>query len=241
VKVIHPFAVLADMNTIICNGGYRSGSTLVFNICREILEYQGNDFSSYGKSAKAIDKRLISAPKQQSVIKCHLYTHEPQEGLGFVYSHRDYRGVAASMRMLMMREWEGRAEHGLTDEDWAYVMDILYKADEVYKHTKGRSDVFIFDYDTALNGGIMDWVKSISEFMGCHVPWGECQSIAQRVGVKRAMEITEWLTALRMPADSRTELRRNHIGEFEGKPRAWEEVLPTWISEYIAAEFKLGD
>ncbi len=215
---------------IICNGGYRTGSTRLYNIVRHLYEIKNVDYIAHGG-----DERMLNLFKNKPVapvyvIKAHYLCPDPYPELRMINIRRDYRGVAASIFLLMQNTY------GTESIDRPTADDIFVKLDAQQKITAQcdeRTDAIVVRYRTLMEKPL-NLIKRVGNFLNIETTNYQRQIINIRSNIYTNKSIVE---NLKTEADGRTELRQNHISKYEGDPDAWQKVLPPEFAQEIMERY----
>lgn len=213
---------------IIVNGGYRTGSTVVYNLARQLLHYQVGPARVRQENlpARLIDELVevspeLLVPGQHWLIKCHNYLPPPgagDEGVAYLFTHRETRSTAASMLRMGFPPAKLLAylaeNHRTESSEWS----VRQKSRLLpISHQEIRDQL----------GLVVRWVH---ETLGMTLVPEQLAAIAHDLSLpvvrSRLAAMPEGLEA-----DPATEFRRNHITD-EGT----ETVLPGWLEEFLAGE-----
>lgn len=208
-------------NVIVCNGGYRTGSTLSFNIVRLLHEQAGIECESIGSNAATVLK-MIDEEELLCIAKVHHWSPPDIPSIKTLHTIRSPYEVSASMVQLS-------ASHG-RPVDWDVAIASLITANELTKAMEVKSNALVVDYELLMNRPVESILK-IAYFLGIEVSGWKVKRIEDETSVDKAIDHTMRMEAEACPT---TQLRKNHIGKYRGVPGLWD--LPTEIVERIRNE-----
>ena len=221
---------------VICNGMYRSGSTLQYNLAREIAEYFGGRGLGFLSSSDLGNRREELLEKGKSKKIFVLKMHEPfletsldlEEGqIKILYTYRDLRAVVASIKEKL-------------NYDAKEAMDMLNDALSFEAGLLKNNSVLSQRYETYYRREPA-MLEEISGFIGVSIPPNDAKVIANRhtvesakasigevgsLGVFFARLKKKWpISIMFEPTDNKTLLHYNHISRFSGIIDSWKETL----------------
>ena len=221
---------------VICNGMYRSGSTIQYNLAREIAEYSGGRGLGFLSSSDLESRREELLEKVESkkcfVIKMHepfLETSFDAEGgqIKILYTYRDLRAVVASIKEKLNCEAK-------------VAMDMLNEALRFESDLMNNNTVFSQRYETYYRRELA-MLEGISGFIGVSIPPNDAKVIANRhslestkasIGEFTSLSVffarlkKKWPMSLMFEqTDNTTLLHYNHISRFSGNIDSWKETL----------------
>ena len=212
---------------VICNGMYRSGSTLQYNICRSLVEkldigkgegfFEGNQlFNSQYQFLEWSKDPLFH------VIKIHDFYPKAVEmslngSVKICYIYRDIRDVAASLKN--KDKVNARA-----------LITTLDAAIETYHKIKHVPNVLIQKYENVVID-IAQAIKQLVVFLGLKASEDEIEWVSKECSVENAKKVMSSLvasardtqphTSLQYLYDSKTLLHHNHISNNSGARGVW--------------------
>lgn len=204
---------------IVCNGGYRTGSTLSFMIVLRLLRFSGVaglEVESIGASDKEITSLFNLEPtllRNWWVVKCHRYW-PPKEGIPehcfVIHTFRPALQVAASLHVI---------KPNLTFEQIA--------AELHYQHTVKKKNEYrgslCIPY-TKIYGDI-DWtVRAITNFLSIPIEEHAIDWVANELSIESVSKLCKLVAD--GAADPYTQLRHNQISDTCGHPEGWKQTLP---------------
>jgi len=194
-----------EPKVILITGGWRTGSTLCYNIVRQILSHTGlgGRYLAMGATSDEVDK-LVALPRRFHrdwfVVKCHCYKGVIPGHVRVIHSHRDLEAAAASFRRIspetpedevggmMLQQWQA-------DVCWDALQHGLYQ---------GRLAVLPFN-------GLFDLEATVWKVANClgadSLRAHQVQAIVRELSVATVREETAQLKG----ADPETEFRPGHI------------------------------
>jgi len=198
---------------IVCNGGYRTGSTVVFNIVRSLIKEQDLPFVAEGIANWLAEEYCRKRQKCPRILKIHSWfpDWECKKNVYFLYTYRNLLDVAASNLTI---SYGG---------DWSRVMAYLYLQKAQEELMRKRKDALLISYDDIFND-LAKVVQSIAHFLELTVESG----IRNRIANDWSLEsVKKKIVGLKgVEADSVTQFRANHISKITGgKPGGWKKVL----------------
>jgi len=212
------------MHAIICNGGYRTGSTAAFNIILNIVSESGilgKDFRSVGANHSQIQSFVDLHPiflTHRYVIKTHdYYPEDVSENIKLVYTYRSPLSSAASMANTMPN-W---------DENKIYSECIKNYTN--YLKYKKNDKILVVKYDDITNN-ILSVVRSIGQYLKADLSQDTCNKIAKNCSLDRVEQICK---SLKTEADPYTQYRKNQISKYKGSDDYYHKILSKELIEKI--------
>jgi hypothetical protein len=222
---------------IVCNGGYRTGSTLSYNLCVKVAELSGKEVFVKGASDASL-KDFIKNHNQKEfwVIKSHDFM--PDEVHPFVKIVHSYRHPYQSMASRIYRTKVKSIDTPARNIE-IYMNDIKKQKDNFLKLSK-RPDCLILTYDLMV-GKMEIAIKKIAAHFG-FPNLNKIKSVKENIiKIKKELSvenIKNFCSTIEN-ADQRTQLRKNHIGKYEDRTDYWKEVLHQELIEQIIQELGL--
>lgn len=224
---------------IVCNGGYRTGSTLSYNLCVKVAELSGKKVFVKGANNDSI-KDFIKNHNQKEfwVIKSHDFM--PDEVNPFVKIVHSYRHPYQSMASRIYRT--KFKSINLPDRSIkVYMNDIKEQKNNLLKLSK-RPDCLILNYDLMVVKMEIA-IRKIAAHFGF-------PNLNKRKSVKEnIIKIKKELSIENVKnfsskieengADQRTQFRKDHIGKYEDRIDYWKEVLHPELIDQITQELGL--
>ena len=212
---------------VICNGMYRSGSTLQYNICRSLVEKldigKGEGFFEGNQLFNSQDQFLEwSKDPLFHVIKIHNFSPKAVEmslngSVKICYIYRDIRDVAASLKN----------KDKVNDQALITTLDA---AIETYHKIKHVPNVLIQKYETVVID-IHQAIKQLVVFLGLKASEDEIEWVKKECSVENVKKVMSSLvasdqdtqphTSLQYLYDSKTLLHHNHISNNSGFSSVW--------------------
>lgn len=214
---------------IICNGGYRTGSTLTFNICIKTAELNCEKVLSMGMNKEPLIEFIKNHDlKEYWVIKSHdfICLEEYNPNIKIVHSCRHPLQAAAS-NLLLDKENKIYNEKILIDR-------IVSQKDFLLK-LKNRKDTLILNYKLLVNN-LPKAIKKTTAFLDFPVVKQNIENIANDLSREN---VKKFCDNLEIDADSRTQFRKNHIKNFNYNINYWKDILPENLITMIASEVGL--
>lgn len=206
---------------IVCNGGYRTGSTLSFNIVRLLHEQANIECESIGANAATV-LNMIDEEELLCIAKVHHWSPPDIPSIKTLHTIRCPYEVSASMVQLS-------ASHG-RPVDWDKAIEALKTAKELTKAMEAKSNALVIDYESLMNSPVESILK-IAYFLDIEVSGWAVKMIEDETSVNKAIDRIMNMEAEACPT---TQLRKNHIGKYKGTPGLWD--LPPEIVERIREE-----
>jgi hypothetical protein len=218
---------------IVCNGGYRTGSTLTFNLCVKIAEAGNNKVLVNGLNNDLLHEKINNyKPNEYWVIKSHDFSPvEYYPFLKVVHSYRHPYQVAAS-NIIRHRE---KGNDTLTREDNNHVINIIKKQKENTLKIIERKDCLLLSYDNLVTK-LEDVIRKTAIFLNINLDKNQIINIKNELSIKN---IKKYCSKLTVKADPLTQLRKNHIGMFEDNLDYWKSVVPSNMIERINREVNI--
>lgn len=247
---------------IVCNGMFRSGSTLQHSLVKEIM---GSDFvrdmgffDAHGVMEKRTELQHMALDGQCYLIKTHASLPPITGNVRFIYSHRDLRDVAVSLYSKLE----------CTDEVMiAMIGDSL----DVYKSLKNLppGSILIQSY-RELTYEFERSIKDLADYLGVSLTQSQLESIKEKLNIdsvaaqldrttglrnflvyiNRRLRLASSLRAVGVPAGVIARLSRlikregngaqfhyNHISKHRGRVGVWKEVLDSDDVEMIERRY----
>jgi hypothetical protein len=195
---------------VVCNGGYRTGSTVAYNIVREILALRGMPYTGGLRSEPGeVDAAADAFPEGRDwvVLKSHVWAPSTAvPWMRVIYTTRDYFDVAASL--VRHRESWDAVE---ADLQWQVEMDVRHRNPlfvELY-----RPLILAYDYYWHRPG---ERVDMIGRHIGVKLSRSEVIHVLNRTSVDRAVAVQE--TLVDQGQDPDTLIQAGHVGAHRGQP-----------------------
>lgn len=210
---------------IVCNGGNRTGSTLSYNIARVLCELTGIEHSCFGSTPEQTMNLLINPLQPVHVVKMHHWSPPDVQSIKTIHTVRDYREVAASYSML--QEADGNKC------DWEKVMSLLHEQRELTKALKHKDNVLFLWYNSLMEA-LPIQIEMVADFINIKAKPSIIDRVVKQVDINYAKQRCK---DMRGGACYVSQLRKNHIGKFNGQPRMWDtDNLPLWVEQRIDKE-----
>lgn len=188
------------MKTVIVNGGYRTGSTLAFNIVQELLTRNEIPFFSGGHSTA---DSIVPVKKKWNIAKIHNHIQtERVPDLECIYTYRHPCDVVASW-LSYGTSLEKAIKKAKTD------MEVHPKILESY--------CLKIQYDSMYEN-VEVWIRNIADHLGLRRNAQMVFCIANKLSPFNVKKFTDTLDTV----DEKTELRKNHISVNLGKPNSFD-------------------
>lgn len=240
---------------IICNGMFRSGSTLQYNLVRHLVERTGAGMAhGFFDQDKLVEESASLTEyafddKNLHVIKVHdvpkiVDDKSCQDKVKVIYIFRDLRDVAVSIKQF------GGFDDCLSNR----LIEILDDAVETFHHIRQISNPLIQRYEILMSDK-MGGLESISDFLSVSANRDELESIVLSCSMKnmkrssyrarmykkilesRLGPILKRLNIIKKTYDSQTLLHGNHISSTQGKS-VWREILTSDEVEFIVDRYR---
>lgn len=212
---------------IICNGGYRTGSTLTFNICVKLF----NGKASIGGANNAYLNKFIKDhnPKEYHIFKSHDFMPETYNpNLKIIHSYRHPFQVAASN---VTRHLD-KGNFFITEKDNDYIIKTVKGQKDNLLRLINRKDTLTLNYDLLVTK-LEECIRKTADHLDIYVTKENVIKIKKELSIQNIKEYCKKIEN----ADPKTQLRKNHIGKYEDRLDYWIEVLPNHIIERIIQEF----
>lgn len=232
---------------VVCNGMIRSGSTLQYNIVRELIETKkiGEAHGYYNKkelkrNIKTLDSYLND--KNYHIIKVHEMPREWFENIGnnssYVYIYRDIRDVAASVK-----EKFGHSNERL--------IESIDKAIESFYEIKKLNCIKVQKYEDLIENP-KEAIWDLAEFLDIPVADFEVSKIENATSMDKAISTTNKLGAsyaekalrilkkIKIPFkffDKKTLLHMDHISKTKGTTGVWMDKLNPYEKDMLNKKF----
>lgn len=199
---------------VVC-GMKRSGSTLLFNLIKEITNKIGNDRDTYFNDENDYI-RLLNYEDYRYISKTHSYVpfvaRRIKNGYtrGF-FSHRDIRDVIVS---LMQKGWVENIDHWLKTDQ----LEILINNSILWASVK---NITIISYEELIKNG-KDVIISIAKQVNINLTNDDINNILEKVSIKNTKKTIDSIKG-NNEYDVKTQLHQNHI--FDGKIGKWKKIL----------------
>ena len=199
-------------------GFYRTGTTHVYNIVREIHKVSGISFERIGASGQALID-ILDRSDNNFVIKTHGTFIPPKKEVKVVFCIRDpLDTICSNMRITD----KGLAGFGPNFEklDFDKISSEINQTFRWARRYEDRDDALVVKYED-FYGRSVDKARFIAEFLG--FPSVNCERVARRTNIAAARDVMGTLSIEKgNDADATTQLRHNHIGRNGGKPGTYE-------------------
>ena len=207
---------------IVVSGGFRTGSTVVFNLCRELMLKKNPACESGGVPLLIAMERVLET---DYVLKAH-NVHTPfTEKILHVHTVRDPLEVAVSLKLL--RERLQKAP--FPTSGWFSIIQKVRDAMECTSILKRRGGVAFIEYEAILSS-LIGVATSIARFLDVDLgPRG----IAKIVRKYTLQEVTEYCDKIDEVCEV-TQYRQVHIGPYQGRTNEKvREHLPQRIADEL--------
>jgi len=198
---------------IVCNGGYRTGSTVIFNIIRSLVDRQDIGYTSEGTSNWLAEEYCRKENDCLKILKIHRWVPdwEGRENVQFIYTFRNLLDVAASNLTVSF------------GGEWSNVMAGLYMQKTQEEAMRERMDTLMISYDD-IYSDLKKVVQSIARFLNFDITVEQGEKISGEWSLE---EVKKQIKGLRgLEANSLTQFRANHVSsKTEGRPGGWEDIL----------------
>tara|TARA_Y100001938_G_C8063762_1_gene418923 strand:- start:362 stop:1021 length:660 start_codon:yes stop_codon:yes gene_type:complete len=200
-----------------CCGNYRSGSTLIYRIIKNLIKETGSE--SFYKTTKV---------HQDWMEKFN------EEDLS-IYSYRDVRDAMASFCYKDKVNFETFRDHtGAGRNVIEFIKWMIDYDDFIKKYEQERpGNVIIFKYEDDIIGKTFQVVESIRKFL-LILDDRHSQSIAEKLSFENAKKISDTL----VQHDQSTQLHPNHLKD--GKPQKYKEAFSKEQIEKINNDEKIS-
>jgi len=208
---------------VVCNGMYRSGSTLVYNIARELLELNFGDVELIESTPYCLrdsyGRFVITYPTPPPMLaKVHFYVLRGRQvdvmrEARFLFTYRNPLDIAASAQKRCTAQ---------TGEWGEYIPDGWDRYEDDYFDQLHWKPCLMIKYEEMILD-VPRVVCMVSNFLDLHVTLPEAREIARR----HSAEVVK-AHADTMPNDTIkniTNVRDHHISDDLGKPDTWRKHL----------------
>lgn len=211
-------------NVIICNGGYRTGSTLSFNILRLLHKELDIECQSMGANPETVFNMVVNEEDWVCIAKVHHWNPPDTPTIKTVHTKRSPYEVASSMQML--------SKANKRPVDWDVAIQSLITAKELTEAMKAKSNALVIGYEKLMKYPFLQICRVVN-FLGLEIPVGNMmmKRIIEETKVDNAIDV---ITDMKGEACPVTQLRKYHIGKYKGEPGLWD--LPPEIVERIRDE-----
>ena len=210
---------------VFCNGMYRSGSTLVYNIARELMEAEFGPIPKTEALPHAIREKYTefesSDPRPAVLIKKHYYvprggTMRKMKEARFLFTYRNPLDIAASAQKRCLAK---------TGEYGEYVPDGWDRYEEDYFDQLDWSQALMIRYEKMVESTVetVKTICDIANFLRLPVSAVDASRIASTYSARTLKNMTDKMESDFM--DKRTFLQDFHISKDLGKPDTWREHL----------------
>ena len=218
------------MKVVVCNGGYRTGSTLSFHICLKIAEKNNvPNLNSVGTSDEVI-REILGQDHGNSwwIIKSHTFKKIDKiyPNLKLIHSYRNPLSVAASHQ----------TRHGMPEDDadyMNYVFSYLKEQRETTLSLKDKKSCLLVSYDKLVDDTVNS-VKSIAKHIGLPLTDEQANEIKEDVSVEKTKEMCNQIDVGGINAY--TQMRYGQIGKYDGRTDYWKEILSDSLINKIKNE-----
>lgn len=200
---------------VVASGGYRTGSTVVFNIARLLMKHKNSHCESGGVSIA--DIITMQEFRSDYVAKCH-NSIGPAGGIKYLHTIRDPFQAILSMKRYYDKHPNGVA----VDEFWKRALSRIYHAREVTDTALNsrRDDVAYIPYPFLLSHRC-DAIKRIAEFLDIDYDDQLIARICDLTSIDRTESISKKLVDDDLSACHITQYRQDHVSEAKGKDVNW--------------------
>lgn len=215
---------------IVCNGGYRTGSTWLYNVVIKLVKGSGVAGTSIetvgidqegGESLIQIRPDLLRA---WWLLKCHVFT--PKKTFDHVRHIRTYRNP-----------WAVLASHlyikglkTLTDEQIEVFCETMSASILRDKQHKDREDSLMINYERLFLLP-REIINEVDKFIGSNATGHLKDSIHRELSIGEVDDLTRKLKK----ADYQTQWRPNHISPQRGAIDGWMNVLDKELMARVEA------
>ena len=209
---------------IVCNGGYRTGSTLVYNLAAAVVGLKESVTMS-GVHSSVVQTYGALQTEGTEVIKNHVWQPTGSEPLGVkvLYTYRDLRDLAVSFLYLAEKKVpedhiliEARRQHLITGYMKYLQTTVWYDRTPVKK-------IMLVNYERYY-GDIKKLLMDLGSFLGVGVSDEQSLKIANEWEIPKIQN-----KANKIAKDTHeigTQLRHGHISDHKGEPGCWVKLLP---------------
>ena len=216
-----------EVKCVIVSGGYRTGTTAVFNIVRRIFETVkgAGKVKLVGLSGKECEDYVWNVVSNDvdfdavHIVKNHdVFFPTLPHNTKLIYCYRNPVDVVCSGIRMWAEEEKHRTEGNFPlFEQLRQLAENEYRKIEYYKRMdvdeeEGR--VLVLDYDYWY-WKEMERVRYIARFVGVELTLEEEEMVVRDTSVRSTKQYTD---GMKGEMDGMTQLRRHHIGEHLGRP-----------------------
>lgn len=247
---------------IVCNGMYRSGSTLQHSLVKEIMGPDSVRDVGFFDAHSVIDKKEelqhMALDGQCYLIKTHASLPPLAGNVRFIYSHRDLRDVAVSLYSKMECTHE-------------VMIAMIGESLDVYKSLKKLpSDSMLIQGYKELTCEFERSIKDLADYLGVSLTQPQIEGIKAKLNIESVaakldrsaglrkflvyinsrLRLASSLRALGVPAGVIARLSRaikregngaqfhyNHVSKHRGRVGVWKEVLDSNDVEKIERRY----
>lgn len=197
---------------VIINGGYRTGSTLAYNLAGRLAELSGIGIRKGGIDGAALDKILNQ--EEGSVYKTHNWkpVGEIPPSISVIYTHRDMKDCIASV-LTIRPDYPQELIKPLVENQCALTSYML-------RNYKGHERVLVIAYEQ-FHADAVHFAAEIASFLKLNLPDAIISSVGHEWSVPEVKRRAESIISM----EPKTELRKGHVSKFNGENGYWREVL----------------
>ncbi|MCP5061608.1 MAG: sulfotransferase domain-containing protein [Ignavibacteriae bacterium] len=209
------FNISFAVKDIVVCGMPRSGSTLLYNIIREIITNNQPTVDRYFSDASGY-KKLLKSEVFSNINKTHSFSPllakriEKEYTLGF-FSHRDVRDIIVSLMQ------KGRI---MDIEDWLNTIKLEKLVNDSILLAKIKNMTIISYQDMVEKKE--EVILNISKKLNIILKQDEIKKIVEKTSIRHSREIVEKIQ-VEKEYDIKTQLHHNHIAD--GRVGKWKQIL----------------
>lgn len=200
---------------VVVNGGYRTGSTVVYNIIGCLVEKAGIGRRAGLKDKSEVNRLIQASPEATVVAKSHTwYPKESVPGhVRVVYTYRqDIRDCVASV--LLIKPWtSAKALENLVMTQCALTKHM--------SSFEGDAKVLSLEYSGFYRNND-DLAKRLAAFLQLDLTEADVLTVASQWTIE---EVLTKMRTMEGEMHSPSELRKNHVSAFQGRNGYWESIL----------------
>jgi hypothetical protein len=206
------------MQIVICNGGYRTGSTLAYNVLKQLAQYCAPNFIDYSLMSvtKSIVETIATHPKKKKlgVMKTHSWApteFEPAH-VKTIYTTRNPYDVAGSLYFLADRKVE----------DFTVFNEVCRQKHLNLYMSRLQQNVLTIDYERYYRQE-KNLIRAIANFLQLAPTEIQVDAIYDQICLEKMKKLGDSISAGSL--DQATQLRTRHINKTKGAPGGWEKHL----------------
>jgi hypothetical protein len=188
-----------------------------------LAEMAGHTPICTGGDQESIDKLVIVKKPGLHIVKCHVYRPSNYSNLVTVFRtcYRDPVAVFASMCRM-----KGISLEEITDAEFDKTMNMVLDQEEVTREWELSGDCLMIDYNWMVKKP-MDYIRDIA--FQCDFQQHHALAVCGELNIENVRNATMDITE----ADSKTQLRPNHVSDQRGVSKAWRKVIPEELLKRI--------